>query len=78
MDSEMQEIDSHMGEPNGGDQNSGMRHHISRKAGTEMGIKAYPTSPVRDLIGANNGIENQDDRQMIQTRSKIQKCKNQS
>lgn len=63
MDSEMADMDS-MGE---GNQNGGMRAKITRKTQT------YPTAPVRDLVGVRFGVEKEDDKQMIQTRSKIRK-----
>ena len=65
MDSEMAEMDS-MG--NDGNQNGGMRNKIMQNK-----QRSYPTAPVRDLIGVRYGVEKEDDKQMIQTRNKIQK-----
>ena len=67
MDNEMPEMDS-MG--NGDSQNGGMKKSSMQKS---IGRNAYPTTPVRDLIGVKFGIEKEDDRQLIQTRNKIQK-----
>ena len=67
MDNEMAEMDS-MG--NGESQNGGMKKSSMQK---NIGRNSYPTAPVRDLIGVKFGIEKEDDRQLIQTRNKIQK-----
>ena len=74
MDSEMNEMDS-LGD--NGSQNNGMKKSIMQNAKLRKqlsdGRNTYPTAPVRDLIGERFGVEKEDDRQMIQTRNKIQK-----
>ena len=67
MDNEMAEMDS-MGSD--GDQNGGRKKSVMQKKNVQ---KTYPTAPVRDLIGVRIGVEKEDDKQMIQTRNKIQK-----
>ncbi|XP_065051280.1 uncharacterized protein LOC135680954 [Rhopilema esculentum] len=69
MDTDMQDMNSDMGT---GVDSGGMRRNTATKRGGST--HAYPTAPVRDFIGANSGVESLDDKQMVQTRTKILKA----
>ena len=68
MDTGMQDMNSDMGT---GMDSGGMRRNTATKRGGST--HAYPTAPVRDFIGTNSGVESLDDKQMVQTRTKILK-----